>query len=45
MNNKILEVVLKNETKKIHVNNITNYYTSNSIIHDNIIEINEIGGN
>ena len=42
--NKILEVVLMNN-KKIHINNITNYYTSNSIIHDNIIEINEIGGN
>ena len=31
--------------KKIHVNNITNYYVGNNIIHDNIIEINEIGGN
>ena len=31
--------------KKIHTNNITNYYISNNIIHDNTIEINEIGGN
>ena len=31
--------------KKIHVNNIANYSMSDSIILDNIIEINEIGGN
>ena len=31
--------------KKIHTNIIANYYMSNSIIHDNIIERNEIGGN
>ena len=31
--------------KKIHVNNITNYYMGNNIIHDNTVEINEIGGN
>ena len=31
--------------KKVHVNNITNYYMWNSIIHDNTVVINEIGGN
>lgn len=29
--------------KKIHVNNITNYYISNNIVHDNTIEINTGG--
>ena len=29
--------------KKIHTNNITNYYVSNNIIHDNTIEINTGG--
>ena len=29
--------------KKIHVNNITNYYIGNNIIHDNTIEINTGG--
>ena len=42
--NKKLEVV-PNEQLKVHTNNITNYYISNSIIHDNTVVINEIGGN
>ena len=31
--------------KKIHTNNIANYYMSDIIIYDIIIERNEIGGN
>ena len=29
--------------KKIHVNNITSYYMSDNIVHDNTIEINTGG--